>query len=184
MKFFKLDLRRLTTAELETALKNFQNSLKIENSAERPDKWLIECWRYRIVEFGNEIKARKYTGSTCQNEPKSALCRTYSNPNTASEKVLNTVVNNLEDFSKVNNLHSEGSIKNESNFVMHGSDYNSRISNDKESKVTNNMHYLDVRVPWLQVDLAFSNPRVFVAEFTFFIAEYAFFMQGTTIITT
>ena len=47
-----------------------------------------------------------------------------------------------------------------------------------------NRHYLDVRVPWLQVDLAFSNPRVFVAEFTFFIAEYAFFMQGTTIITT
>ena len=67
MKFFKLDLRRLTTAELETALKNFQNSLKIENSAERPDKWLIECWRYRIVEFGNAIKARKISGLTGQN---------------------------------------------------------------------------------------------------------------------
>jgi len=143
MKFFKLDLRRLTTAELETALKNFQNSLKIENSAERPDKWLIECWRYRIVEFGNEIKARKITGSTGQNEPKSVLCRTNSNPNTASEKVLNTVVNNLEDSQKVNNLHSEGSTKNESNIVMHGFETNPKKLKVKDSEVTNNMQCKD-----------------------------------------
>ena len=52
-------------------------------------------------------------------------------------------MNNLEDFSKVNNFHSEGSIKNESNFVMHGSDKNSRILNVEESKVTNNMQCKD-----------------------------------------
>ena len=64
-------------------------------------------------------------------------------PYPASEKVNTTAVNILEDSRKVNNLHSEGSIENESNFVMHGSDYNSRICNDKESKVTNTMQCKD-----------------------------------------
>ena len=142
MKFFKLDLRRLTTAELETALKNFQNSLKIENSAERPDKWLIECWRYRIAEFGNEIKARKITGLTGQNEPKILVHRT-DYPNPASEKVSTTAVNNLEDSQKVNNLHNEGSIKNESNNVMHGFETNPKSLKVKDSEVTSNMQCKD-----------------------------------------
>ena len=142
MKFFKLDLRRLTTAELETALKNFQNSLKIENSAERPDKWLIECWRYRIVEFGNAIKARKISGLTGQNGPKILVHRT-DYPKTASEKVNTTAVNNLEDSQKVNNLHSEGSIKNESNNVMHGFETNPKSLKVKDSEVTSNMQCKD-----------------------------------------
>ena len=36
------DLRHLTTAELETAMKNFRDSLNIQISAERPDEWLID----------------------------------------------------------------------------------------------------------------------------------------------
>ena len=161
MKFFKLELSHMTTADLETALKNFKNSLNIENSAERPDKWLIECWRYRIAEFGNEIKARKITGLTGQNEPKILVHRT-DYPNPASEKVNTTAVNILEDSRKVNNLHSEGSIENESNFVMHGSDYNSRICNNKESKVTNNMQCKDSKGQ----NLAPKNDLVTVKEVT------------------
>ena len=54
----------MTTAQLETAVKNFLNSLKIQNSAERPDKWLIETCRYRIAVLGNEIKVRKISALT------------------------------------------------------------------------------------------------------------------------
>ena len=92
----------MTMAQLETAVKNFWNSLNTQNSAERPEKWLIECWRYRIAELGNEIKARKMIGLTGKNEPKMLVHRT-DYPNTASEKVNITAANNLEESQKVTN---------------------------------------------------------------------------------
>ena len=132
----------MTTAQLETAVKNFQNSLNIQNSAERPDKWLIETCRYRIAELGNEIKARKITGLTGKNEPKILVHRT-DYPNTASEKVNTTAANNFEDSQKVNNLHSKGSTENESKVLMHGSEYYPNSVNVKELKVINNMQCED-----------------------------------------
>ena len=132
----------MTTAQLETAVKNFRNSLKIQNSAERPDKWLIETCRYRIAELGNEIKARKVTGLTGKNEPQTLVHRT-DYPNTASENVNNTAANNFEDSQKANNLHSKGSTENESKVLMHGFDINPKSLKVEDSKMTKNMQCED-----------------------------------------
>ena len=132
----------MTMAQLETAVKNFRNSLNTQNSAERPEKWLIECWRYRIAELDNEIKARKMIGLTGQNEPKILVHRT-DYPNPASEKVYTTAVNILEDSQKVKNLHGKGSIENESKVLMHGSEINSKSLKTKDSRMTNNMQCID-----------------------------------------
>ena len=132
----------MTMAQLETAVKNFRNSLKIQNSAERPEKWLIECWRYRIAELDNEIKARKNIGLTGKNEPQTLVHRT-DYPNTASENVNNTAVNNFEDSQKVNNLHSKGSNVNESKVLMHGFDINPKSLKVEDSKMTNYMQCKD-----------------------------------------
>ena len=142
MKFCKLGLSHMTMAQLETAVKNFKNSLNIQNSAERPEKWLIECWRYRIAELDNEIKARKMIGLTGQNEPKILVHRT-DYPNPASEKVYTTAVNILEDSQKVKNLHGKGSTENESKVLMHGSEINSKSLKTKDSRMTNNMQCID-----------------------------------------
>ena len=142
MKFSKLGLSLMTTAQLETAVKNFQNSLKIQNSAERPDKWLIETCRNRIAELGNEIKARKVTGLTGKNEPQTLVHR-IDYPNTASENVKTTAVNNFEDSQKVNNVHNKGSTENESKVLMHGSDINPNSLKVEDSKMTNHMQCKD-----------------------------------------